>query len=284
MDFRAGVAGWDYPDWAGPVYPSSRASFDRLHYLSRFIDLVEINATFYRPNTTQHAEQWLRRIESNPRFLFTAKVHRSWTHTDDSPGDDDLEGLRPLREAGRLGALLLQFPASFHATPRSMERLHRLADCAAGWPLVVEVRDAGWGRAEIWEPFAARRLSRCIVDQPQASPNTLPATADAAAPLPYLRLHGRRAALWFDPRATRDSRYDYQYRMETLKPLLALLEPENPRTGFIVMNNHPRGQALVNAMQIRHLLGEAELEAPASLVESYPDALPFCRPVREGLF
>ena len=69
-----------------------------------------------------------------------------------------------------------------------------------------------------------------------------------------------------------------------LKPLLTLLKPDLAEEGFIVANNHPRGQALVNALQIRHLLGETELEAPASLVDSYPDALDFARPVREGLF
>ena len=47
---RIGVAGWDYPDWNGVVYPTrSERLFDRLAFISEFVDLIEINSTFYRP-------------------------------------------------------------------------------------------------------------------------------------------------------------------------------------------------------------------------------------------
>ena len=86
---RVGVAGWDYPDWVGPVYPESTPrGFDRLAYLARFVGVIEINSTFYRPADPRTAENWLRRTEERKGFTFTAKAHRSWTHEK----EPDLDG------------------------------------------------------------------------------------------------------------------------------------------------------------------------------------------------
>ena len=47
---RVGVAGWDYPDWNGTVYPAGPGrGFDRLAFIARFVDAIEINSSFYRP-------------------------------------------------------------------------------------------------------------------------------------------------------------------------------------------------------------------------------------------
>ena len=62
---RFGVAGWDYKDWWGPVYPASRPhGFDPLVYLSRFFDMVEINSTYYGAGSPKAAETWVRRVRS----------------------------------------------------------------------------------------------------------------------------------------------------------------------------------------------------------------------------
>src|SRR6185369_4911821 len=101
--FRVGVAGWDYPDWNGIVYPRpGPRGGERLSYLSRFVDVVEINVTFYRVVDAKTTSTWVRRVASRPGFRFTAKAHRSWTHGTGADASEaaDLEGLRPLREAG----------------------------------------------------------------------------------------------------------------------------------------------------------------------------------------
>src|SRR5215471_19354928 len=126
-----GVAGWDYPDWSGIVYPQgSSRGFDKLAWIARFVDAIEVNATFYRPVKPPVSASWLRRVENRPGFRFTAKAHRSWTHeawVDPRPAlEPTLEGLAPLRDAGMLGALLVQFPQSFHWTPDGRDRLARL--------------------------------------------------------------------------------------------------------------------------------------------------------------
>src|SRR4051794_1401601 len=82
QNVRVGPAGWDYPDWRGIVYPNKKKtkSFDELAYLARYFDTVEINTTFYRPGDPKAAAAWARRVEENPRFKFTAKLWRRFTH------------------------------------------------------------------------------------------------------------------------------------------------------------------------------------------------------------
>ena len=137
-----GTAGWSYADWAGRVYPDpAPRGFDGLRHLARFLDCLEINSTFYRVPSPRTVADWVRRTDGLPGFLFTAKVHRSFTHGDDAdtgPADARafLDALAPLREAGRLGALLLQFPWSFRDSPDARRRL-------PSGPPMVEPHSAG---------------------------------------------------------------------------------------------------------------------------------------------
>ena len=272
-----GVAGWDYPDWNGIVYPASPSrAFDRLAWLARFVDCIEVNATFYRPVAPKAAASWVRRVADRPGFRFTAKAHRSWTH---EPWDDPasvipptLDGLAPLLEAGLLGALLVQFPQSFHWNPAAREKLGRLLTGLEDWPIVVEGRHVSWDddRAAAW----VRELGAgwCVVDQPRIGTVTAPATPRVTAPVGYLRLHGRNVAAWFDDGAGRDRRYDYLYTEEELRPLATATQRMATRAQavYAVANNHFRGQALVAALQLKHLIQGIEPEAPAELVAAYP--------------
>jgi len=288
---RVGVAGWDYADWKGIVYPDRPGGrFDRLAWIARFIDVVEINSTFYRPAAVPSARSWLRRTEDRPRFAFSAKAHRSWTHEAAAPPtaaiDATLAGLAPLREAGRLRALLLQFPQSFHFDDGARARLELLADRARGWPLVVEVRHTSWSDEEAGAWLAARGLGWCAVDQPRVGRTTIAVVDRVVGGLAYLRLHGRNAAAWFDPDAGRDRRYDYLYTRKQLEPLAAVARRLAGRADelVIVQNNHFRGQALVNALQLRHLVEGRLPAAPGSLVDAYPQLARDVRVERDSLF
>src|SRR6478736_2371461 len=80
-EIRVGPAGWSYKDWEGVVYPQKPGPrFDPLEYLSRFFDTIEINSSFYRSPTAKTATSWASRVAGNPRFNFTAKLHRIFTH------------------------------------------------------------------------------------------------------------------------------------------------------------------------------------------------------------
>lgn len=274
---RVGVAGWDYADWVGTVFPSGHGPrFDRLAWIARFVDLVEVNATFYRPIVARTAVSWLRRTQEQTRFAFSAKAHRSWTH-EQSPDLDrvvaaTLEGLRPIHEAGRLAALLAQFPQSFRPTDAARRRVEQLVRRCTGWPLVVELRHAGWleGAAQRW--FAGLGAGWCVVDQPAASGTVARPLPYVHGRLAYLRLHGRNVADWFREDAGRDLRYDYLYDPAELDELAGIARElaVAAQELVVVQNNHFRGQALVNALQLRSRLEGRKPEAPQSLVAAFP--------------
>jgi uncharacterized protein YecE (DUF72 family) len=275
---RIGIAGWDYPDWVGPVYPVHGASrLDRLRYVAGFVDLVEINSTFYRPAAPRTAASWVRRTADLPELRFTAKAHRSWTHEDFEDAHavvaPTLAGLAPLLEAGRLGAILIQFPQSFHFDPPALQRIEALCAHLAGWPVSIEVRHASWGLPEARDWFRERGLGWCAVDQPAIGSSTVGLLPAVTSRHGYLRLHGRNAASWFRADAGRDARYDYLYTGQELDALAATAREMagSAEALFVVQNNHFRGQALVNALQLKARLTSTRPEAPADLVRHYPD-------------
>jgi uncharacterized protein YecE (DUF72 family) len=273
-----GVAGWDYADWKDVVYPSrERGKLDRLAWISRFVDVVEINSTFYRPAAPGVAESWVRRTRERTGFVFTAKAHRALTHDASDATRDSLsptlDGLRPLREADRLGALLIQFPQSFHFSEGAGERITRLAERLVDWPVVVEVRHVSWESDEAAELFTSRSVGWCLVDQPRVGRSTARALPRVTTRIGYMRMHGRNRADWFRPDAGRDARYDYLYSGDELNTLAdaARSMSESAAELYVIQNNHFRGQALVNALQMRHLIEGMRPPAPEELVATYPD-------------
>jgi len=288
---RVGVAGWDYPDWKGIVYPQrSPRGFDRLAYLARYVDLIEVNSSFYRPVAPHVAESWVRRTERYPEFSFSAKTHRSCTHDPAAqPGQaavETLQGLAPLRDAGRLQALLLQFPQSFHFDAAAVERLERLLPLFEGWPLVVEVRHVSWESETAGDWFAQKAVGWCAVDQPQVGRSTARVLPRVTSKVAYLRLHGRNTADWFRPDAGRDARYDYRYDASQLQELadFARVMAGTAESLVVVQNNHFRGKALADALRMKSLLCGGRPLAPEGLLAAYPDLEPLVRVERTRLF
>lgn len=289
---RIGIAGWDYADWTGTVYPSKGSGrLDRLAYICRFVDIIEINSTFYRPASPRTAHSWLRRTEfRKDAFSFSAKLHRSWTHQGEADSADelldDMDGLRVLREGGKLSALLAQFPQSFHHNARSIERLRRMVDWLSGWPLVVEVRHAGWQTDEARNEFDRLGVGWCVVDQPMIGKSTAAPTARVTSPTGYLRLHGRNTRDWFREDAGRDARYDYIYSEDELLELsgIARRMTDAAEELIVVQNNHFRGQALVNTLQLKHMIQGQTPLAPETLVEVYPELAATTAVERSRLF
>src|SRR5438552_69108 len=117
----------------------------------------------------------------NPNFVFTAKLHRSFTHNplavmeptsaaSIKPNDEDealaREGLEALAGEGKLGALLIQFPVSFKNTSLNREYVEKLLRQFIEYPRVVEVRHDRWENPDTIDYFTQRNVAFCNIDQP----------------------------------------------------------------------------------------------------------------------
>ena len=272
---RVGPAGWSYQDWEGIVYPPKKGTkIDPLGYLADLFDTIELNNTFYRPPTPQMSRSWARRVQSNPRFRFTAKLYRNFTHERESLTEADEEsfkaGLEPLMEDGRLGALLLQFPYSFHNTEENQAYIQKLADQFKEYPLVLEIRHASWDRAPVYQFLREIHMGFCNLDQPQVSYSIGP-TKKVTSKIGYLRLHGRNVKDWFRENAGRDARYDYLYDEFELFEITEGIRQisKEAEEAYVITNNHYHGKAVCNALEIKGKLGEKGLKIPEVLLEHY---------------
>jgi uncharacterized protein YecE (DUF72 family) len=273
---RVGPAGWSYPDWEGIVYPRPKPrDFHEAEYLARFFDTIEINTTFYSPPSVQMAKGWARRVAHNPNFKFTAKLWQRFTHERNANRQAEKvfkEGLAPLREAGRLGALLLQFPWSFKNTRENREYLGGLVVEFMEYPLVLEVRHNSWNEPETFRMLAELGVGFCNIDQPVIGRSLGPSDRSTAS-VGYVRLHGRNYEHWFTAEDRPEERYNYLYSMEELEPWAQRIRniAERSDVTYVITNNHFQGKAIANALQLINLLSHQPVHLPETLLARYPE-------------
>jgi uncharacterized protein YecE (DUF72 family) len=279
---RFGPAGWDYPDWAGKVYPAPKPKgFDPLRYLADYFDTIEINSTFYRPAAPKVAHSWVERVRDREQFRFAAKLWKRFTHERDTAWTrEDVDavraGLDPLAEAGKLGALLFQFPWSFRNSEPNREWLRDLARAFREYPRVVEVRHISWNEPDFYRELAESNIGIVNLDQPMFR-NSLPPSARATSAVGYIRVHGRNYKDWFRKTAGRDERYDYLYSAAELKPWAertkALASEPSVTDVYVVNNNHFAGQAVTNALMLQTQVTGQRPKVPETLLKAYPKEL-----------
>jgi uncharacterized protein YecE (DUF72 family) len=282
-----GTAGWSYKDWEGIVYPPGMKKTEHpAAYLAHYFDVIEINSSFYGHIKPEVGKLWCRKVaEVNPRFLFTAKLNRVFTHSPNAvieptsaatllpnPEDEVLakQGLDAIAGEGRLGALLIQFPVSFRNTNPNRDYLEGLLGRFADYPQVVEVRHASWNNQGILRYFVEKGVAFCNIDQPLLGRSLAP-TGHATSKIGYVRLHGRNYDQWFDS-DSRNDRYNYLYTEKELAGWQKRIEDVAAKTEvtFVITNNHFEGQAAVNALQLKHALSGQPVTAPETLVRRYP--------------
>jgi uncharacterized protein YecE (DUF72 family) len=275
---RVGPAGWSYPDWSGYAYPARKPKgFHEVTYLAEFFDTIEINTSFYNSVRADHAKLWVERVAANGHFQFTAKLWQRFTH-DPNPSSEDEKlvraGFDVLHDAGKLGAVLVQFPFSFHRTKETVTYLDGVLKRFADYPLVVEVRHATWNEPEVFELLRKRGAGFCNIDQPVIG-RSLEPSALATAPVGYVRLHGRRYDTWFSDDATIPGyeRYNYLYSQEELRPWAARVEKvaDAARDVYVITNNHYQGKGVVNALELISMLMKSKVKVPEPLREKYPE-------------
>jgi uncharacterized protein YecE (DUF72 family) len=316
---RIGTSGWSYPSgpgtWNGLFYPATRSKrdgtneFDELAFYAAHFDTVEINTTFYGPPRTEITAGWSARTPGG--FDFSLKLYQKFTHPKmfkdaalrAAPGsegslldllaqvtqadiDEFRAGIEPLARAGKLGALLAQFPPSFKATPASRDYLAQLLRAFDQYPVAVELRHKSWSdmfgdTLSLLNGFGAALVQ---IDEPKfrlsIEQNRLPNVTSFS----YTRLHGRNAANWWH-HEHRDDRYNYLYSNDELNTFAETAEATSTLVGksYLYTNNHYSAKAVVNAVMLRAQLGQPiEGDYPPELVERYPEIRDLVRQVRRG--
>jgi uncharacterized protein YecE (DUF72 family) len=297
---RVGPAGWSYKDWEGIFYPPgmSRRKQHPLTLVASCFDVVEINTSFYGHIKPEIATLWARiASDVNPSFLFTAKLHRSFTHSPHAateptsavsihPNDEDerlaREGLEALAATGKFGALLIQFPVSFKNTALNREYLETLLRQFIEYPRAVEVRHSTWNNPETIAYFTERNVSFVNIDQPLLG-RSLEPTTHVTSGIGYVRLHGRNYDQWFEAEKSAD-RYNYLYKPNELAGWKERVETiaKAAKITFVVTNNHFEAKAGVNGLQLKHMLTGRRVLAPESLLAHYPELKAIADPLAEG--
>ena len=308
MSVRVGTSGWSYPSgkgkWNGLFYPATRskragtAGFDELRFYAEHFDTVEVNSTFYGLPHADITAGWVTRTPS--RFEFSLKLYQKFTHPKmfkeaalkSAPGsegplldllatvtqsdlDDFKTGIDPIARAGKLGALLAQFPPSFQSIPASRDYLSRLLQLLGDYSLAVELRHRSWSDSvgETLQILNEAGAAWVQIDEPKFSTSIRQNSLPNVRGFYYMRLHGRNAAEWWHPEKSED-RYNYLYSTEELKPIAETAGAAKTlvKKAYLYTNNHFSAKSVVNAVMLKAQLGEPiEGTYPTALLERYPE-------------
>jgi len=288
-EVRIGTSGWNYPSggygpWTGVFYPlkqgqaipGKKRKFDELEYYAERFNTVEINNTFYRPPASKTSQSWATRTPEG--FEFSLKLFQQFTHKRDvtqKDVDDFKRGLEPLAEAGKLGALLCQFPASFKRDDESVAYLTWLLKTFVDYRLAVELRHRSWSDrfGQTIALLNEHDAAFVHIDEPKFRTSIRQNQLPNITTFYYLRAHGRNAKKWWH-HEHKDERYDYLYSAaemaefgETLKAVRQIV----PKT-YAYMNNHADAKSVANAVELKHFLDEPiEGTYPDEFIARYPD-------------
>lgn len=291
-----GSCSWTDPSLiaCGRFYPPGVTSAEaRLRYYAEQFDIVEVDATYYAPPSARNSELWAARTPDD--FVFNVKAFAWLTHHAASPerlpgwlrnrlpeavrgkrtvyardiGERELElvwrlhreALEPLAAAGKLGAVLFQFPPWFVRSGDNRDYLRSLPARLPGRPLAVEFRGGGWmdedAAAGTLSLLEEAGLAYVGVDGPQGFPNSTPRLAKATAPLALIRLHGRNAETWEVRTGAASDRFKYLYDEAELQEWVPRVRDlaMNARAVHVLFNNNFEDWGMQNARRMAHLLG-----------------------------
>jgi uncharacterized protein YecE (DUF72 family) len=256
-----GTSGYGYTEWIGPVYPEGSGKDELLSRYATLFRTVELNATSYRRFRPEEPGLLMR--EAGPDFLFSLKAHEALSLRVD-PGawreeaGKFIAAAEAFREAGRLGALLFQFPPSFAYEPERRHYLAALLGEFAAFPCAVEFHNPAWFNNRVFD--ALRGYGAALVSLDLPGLKGLPPLVDVVtATFAYIRFHGRNEAAWWSSDSA--SRYDYLYDDEELRSWAERIRGIAGRVQriFVYYNNYLRGQAVSNARDFAALLARGGL-------------------------
>ena len=295
---KIGTASWTDRSLieSGKFYPEGCTSAEaRLRFYSSEFPLVEVDSTYYGMPSERNSDLWAERTPDD--FTFNVKAFRLFTTHQTQPralpkdvreqltpelaGKSTLyyrdlpsplrdkvwemfeSALAPLNEAGKLGAILFQFPPWFMPRRASYRHMEECREHLPGHDLAVEFRNQYWLMDDNLEETLGflryNGLSFVAVDEPQGFKSSVPPVADVTGKFGMVRFHGRNRDTW-EARGltTAAHRFDYYYSEEELEewaPRIGVMR-ENASQLHLVMNTNNRDQGIANARLLGQILGE----------------------------
>ena len=296
-DIKIGTSGYAYPGpapagWYGTFYPErKRKGFDELGFYAAIFNTCEINNSFYRPPSAAVAKAWVQKTPDD--FSFVLKLWQKFTHSMkilrnsareqwEPPTQADFDefraGILPLAEAGKLGALLLQYPAGFHFSEENAAKLEATLRWFYDYPKVVELRHRTWTeeRDQLKSLLLENRAGEVLIDEPKFS-TSIRQAAEAIGQIFYFRAHGRNAKTWWHAKQSWE-RYDYLYSRDEVKKHAERIQTAARNRGvtkaFAFYNNHARANAPANAIMLSQELGvRLKSMPPESMAIQFPDLI-----------
>ena len=291
-----GTSSWTDPTLVkeGSFYPpEARSAEARLRFYASRFPLVEVDSTYYFPPSERNAVLWIERTPKD--FTFNVKAYSLLTNhptkadslykdlRETLPGEilakrnlyreqlpDEIveevwqrfhDALMPLHSAGKLGAVLFQFPQWFVIGRKSKEYLLECAERLRDFRIAVEFRHRSWleerNAEETLSFLEEHDLPFVCVDMPQGFDSSLPPIAAATAKdLAMVRFHGRNTEAWNARSETASERFRYEYSQGELLEWVPRIEGIAARTRetHVLMNNCYRDYAVNNAQQLGDLL------------------------------
>jgi uncharacterized protein YecE (DUF72 family) len=304
-EVRIGTSGWSYPSgpgaWNGIFYPARRGGArgaGELAYYAEHFETVEVNSSFYRLPDSAVTKKWASQTPA--RFDFCLKLFQKFTHPDmhlkgvEARGGSregpvpavtgvDVDAFRqsidPIAAAGKLGALLVQFPPSFRHADDARDYLAWLLQAFSDYPIAVELRHRSWSDQQqaTLALLNAHNASWVQIDEPKFRFSIQQSRLPNLGSLYYMRLHGRNAEKWWT-HGHPDERYDYLYSpgeiagfADTVTRVRELVQKI-----YVFMNNHFAGKAVANAAALRHAIGQP---VPGEYSDQMLARYPFLRAV-----
>jgi uncharacterized protein YecE (DUF72 family) len=288
-EIRVGTAGWtDRSLIESGWYPPDASNPEkRLRYYASQFPLVEVDATYYALPAERTAAAWAERTPDG--FIFNIKAFSLFTQhptrvaslpadlreaaskagkdrvylkdvetgITEQAWDRFLAALEPLRLAGKLGAILLQFPPWFPIGRANKDYILACAERVAPWRVCVEFRNHTWmtpdNQRETLEFLAAHQLPYVCVDEPQGYSNSIPPVLAATSDLAVVRMHGHS-----DKWTSKDiaERFGYKYSEDELSEWAGKVRglAADADVTHVLFNNCYRDWAHVNAQQLTDLL------------------------------
>lgn len=262
-----GLTGWgDHPD----VYsPSSKVKNKLIDYSAHF-PIVELDSSFYAVQPERNIRKWIS--ETPDDFQFVVKAYQGMTghqrgenpfESRDEMFEAYIKSIRPLKEAGKLAMVLLQFPPWFDCQKDNVEQIREITGRLDEFDLAIEFRHQSWYagsmREKTLEFLTENNLIHSVCDEPQAGEGSIPLVpVSTRKDKVLLRLHGRNVHGWTNPgkgQNWREVRYLYDYNETELDEISAAVEALEKTADkvYVIFNNNSGGHAAGDAKQFQHM-------------------------------